>query len=243
MDIKQIASHFSRQAHSYEQLAVMQKNIADLLLKLIPDKEYSTILDIGCGSGYLCRQLRKRFPAADITGVDIAPEMIRIAKKSDPDGNYICKDFMQMDLPKKKYDLLVSTSALHWTENIDPALKKYLSFGSMTAYAVFVKPSLESMHKAFKRAYKSAELPYREHIIRFPDIRQLPFVIKNIKYQQDYNSWREAFRAIKAIGGTYTFDDKRPYINRKVLAVLESLPGAQLEWRVAFAVSDTLTQK
>ncbi|OGW33684.1 MAG: hypothetical protein A2X59_06990, partial [Nitrospirae bacterium GWC2_42_7] len=232
MDIKQIARHFSRHAYDYEQLAVMQKDIADRLLKLIPEKEFSTILDIGCGSGYLCRQLRKRFPAAEITGVDIAPEMIRVAKKADPIGNYICKDFMQMDPPKRKYDLIVSTSALHWTEDINMALKKYHSFGSMMAYAVFVAPSLESMRKVFVRAYKSAGLSYKEHLIRFPDGKQMPFVIESAEYKQDYNSWRDAFKAIKAIGGTYTFDSKRPYINRKVLTVLDNMAGARLEWKV-----------
>lgn len=63
MDVKQIARHFSRHAHDYDNLAVMQKDIADRLLKLIPDGDYLTILDIGCGTGYMCRQLRKRFPA------------------------------------------------------------------------------------------------------------------------------------------------------------------------------------
>ena len=238
MDIKQIARNFSRHAHGYDQLAVMQKDIADRLLKLIPDKNYLTILDLGCGTGYLCRQLRKHFPAAEITGIDIAPEMIRIAKKSDPNGKYICQDFMRMDMPKTKYDLIVSTSALHWTENINMALKKYHPFCSMMAYAVFVSPSLQTMHKAFVRAYKSAGLPYKEHLIRFPERRQMPFVIERAEYKQDYTSWRKAFKAIKAIGGTYTFDNKRPYINRKILSALDSLPCARLQWKVVFAMSD-----
>lgn len=238
MDIKQIARHFSRHANDYEQMAVMQKDIADRLLKMIPDKEYSTILDIGCGSGYLCRQLRDRFPGAEITGIDIAPEMIRVAKKTDPKGRYICKDFMKMKMPKNKYDLIVSTSALHWAENIQMALEKYQAFGNTIAYAVFVAPSLESMKRAFFQSYKKAELTYRQHLIGFPDIRQFPFIIKSDTYEQNYDSWRDAFKAIKAVGGTYTVDNKRPYINRKVLTALDNMAGAQLEWKVVFAVAD-----
>lgn len=239
MDIKQIARHFSRHANDYEQMAVMQKDIADRLLKMIPEKEYSTILDIGCGSGYLCRKLRKCFSAAEITGVDIAPEMIRLAEKSDPKGRYICKDFMKMKISKKKYDLIVSSSVLHWAENVHLALEKHQALGNTIAYTVFVAPSLKSMKKAFFHSYKKAGLTYRQHLISFPDIRQLPFVIKSAEYKQDYDSWRDAFKAIKAIGGTYTIDNKRPYINRKVLNALDNMDGARLEWKVVFAVSDT----
>jgi malonyl-CoA O-methyltransferase len=238
MDIKQIARHFSTHAHDYDNLAVMQKDIADRLLKIIPNRDYLTILDIGCGTGYMCRELKKRFPAAQVTGVDIAPEMLRRAMAEDPEGNYICEDFSKMDLSGKRYDLIVSASALHWMNNINQILEKYHFASGMMAYAVFATPSLESMRKAFSHAYKLAGLPYREHILSFPDVKQLPYVVESDRYRQDYSSWRNAFKALKAIGGNYTFNYKRPYINRKVLAMLDSLPGAELEWNVVWAVSD-----
>ena len=107
----------------------------------------------------------------------------------------------------------------------------------MMAYAVFSAPSLESLRQAFLRAYKLAGLPYREHILSFPDASQLPCVVESVRYQQECSSWRDAFKALKAIGGNYTFDYKRPYINRKVLAMLDCLPGARLEWKVVWTVS------
>ena len=237
MDIKQIARHFSSHAHDYDKLAIMQKDIADRLLKLIPDKAYMTILDIGCGTGYMCRQLKKRFPAAQITGVDIASEMLQRAMAEDPGGNYICEDFTKIDLSGKRYDLIVSASALHWIDDINQILEKYHSLCGIMAYAVFTAPSLKSLRQAFLRAYKLAGLPYREHILSFPDAKQLPYVVESDRYQQDYISWREAFKALKAIGGNYTFNYERPYINRKVLTMLDSLPGARLEWKVVWAVS------
>lgn len=238
MDIKQIARHFSSRAHDYDKLAIMQKDIADRLLKLIPDRAYMTILDIGCGTGYMCRALKKRFPAAQVTGVDIASEMLRRAMAKDPEGNYICEDFTKMDISGKRYDLIVSASALHWTDDINQILEKYHSSCGIMAYAVFAAPSLESLHQAFLRAYKLTGLPYREHILSFPDARHLPYVVESDRYQQDYISWRDAFKALKAIGGNYTFNYERPYINRKVLTMLDSLLGARLEWKVVWAVSE-----
>jgi malonyl-CoA O-methyltransferase len=237
MDIKQIARHFSSHARDYDNLALMQKDIADRLLKLIPDRDYLTILDIGCGTGYMCRQLKKRFPAAQVTGVDIASEMLQRAMAEDPEGNYICEDFTKMDMQGKRYDLIVSASALHWIDDINQILEKYHSLCGMMAYAVFTAPSLGSLRQAFLDAYKLAGLPCREHILSFPDSKQLPYVVERLRYQQDYSSWRDAFKALKAIGGNYTFNCDRPYISRNVLAMLDSLPVARLEWKVVLAVS------
>ena len=237
MDAKNIARHFSRHAHDYDHLAVMQKDIADRLLKIIPDRDYLTILDIGCGTGYLCRELKKRFPSAQVTGVDIAREMVRLATAADPGGNYLCQDFEQMDFQGKKFDLVVSTSALHWTDEIKLTLEKYRAFCGIMAYATFVSPSLETLRQAFASAYELAGLPYREHILNFQDEKQLPYIVESIQYQKDYGSWREVIKSIKAIGGNYTFDNEKPYINRNVLAALDSLSGARLVWKVVLGVS------
>ena len=150
----------------------------------------------------------------------------------------ICEDFTKMDVAGKRYDLVVSASALHWTVDIREILEKYHSICSIIAYAVFTSPSLQSVRLAFEHAYGLAGLPYREHILSFTDARQLPYVAESLRYQQDYSSWRDAFKALKAIGGNYTINCERPYINRRVLAMLDSLPGAQLDWKVVWAVSD-----
>jgi malonyl-CoA O-methyltransferase len=237
MDVNQIARHFSRRANAYDHLAVMQKDIADRLVKMIPAKDYLTILEIGCGTGYLCRQLKKRFPSAEVTGIDIAPGMLRLATEADPGGNYLCRDFTKMDLSDKRYDLIVSASTLHWAENIGQVIEKCKSSCGVLAYALFVSPSLEAMRQAFVRAYEITRLPYREHVIKFPDIEQIKTITQSAEYRKDYSSWRDAFKAIKAIGGNYTFDNKRPYINRNVLAALDNLPGAGLEWKIIWSIS------
>ena len=136
----------------------------------------------------------------------------------------------------KRHDLIVSASALHWTDDINQVLDKYHSLCGVMAYAVFTAPSLESMRRAFLHAYKLAGMPYREHILSFPDPEKLPNVVETVQYQQDYRSWRDAFKALKALGGNYTFNIERPYINRNVLAILDSLPGARLDWKVVLAV-------
>lgn len=44
-----------------------------------------TILDVGCGSGWLSRRLAKLVPQGRVVGVDISDEMIRIARRASAD--------------------------------------------------------------------------------------------------------------------------------------------------------------
>jgi ubiquinone/menaquinone biosynthesis C-methylase UbiE len=48
------------------------------------------VLDVGCGTGYLLRLLARRYPeAAELTGIDAAPSMIKAAGQSADDGRLV----------------------------------------------------------------------------------------------------------------------------------------------------------
>ena len=49
----------------------------------------SRILDLACGTGDFTLELAKRWPDAEITGVDITPEMIKIAKQKLADARNV----------------------------------------------------------------------------------------------------------------------------------------------------------
>lgn len=53
------------------------------IIRELPLKEEETlnILEVGCGTGYNLRQLARRFPKARLKGMDVSPDMIRIARR------------------------------------------------------------------------------------------------------------------------------------------------------------------
>ncbi len=68
-------------------------------------------LDIGCGTGETTLFLAREFPAARLRGVDIAPEMIRIAQGKvglDPEGRIAFKvaDASELPWPEGSFDLV-----------------------------------------------------------------------------------------------------------------------------------------
>lgn len=50
------------------------------LISLIPVENTGKILDLACGTGDVCFAVSEKFPAAQITGIDISPAMLSICK-------------------------------------------------------------------------------------------------------------------------------------------------------------------
>jgi trans-aconitate 2-methyltransferase len=71
------------------------------------------IVDLGCGPGNSTEQLRRRWPQAEITGVDNSPEMLAKAKAMHPDWQWVLCDIEGWK-PEPAADLVFSNAALHW---------------------------------------------------------------------------------------------------------------------------------
>lgn len=52
VDKQALANRFGKAAQSYDQYALLQKEVGRNLLSLIPDENYGNGLDLGCGSGF-----------------------------------------------------------------------------------------------------------------------------------------------------------------------------------------------
>lgn len=99
-----------------------------------------SIIDIGCGPGNSTEKLMKRFPNAEITGVDSSPAMISAAKEAY--GGTAIK-FMLADISedsiKEKYDLVFSNACLQWVpdhKKLIPKLMSMLNEGGVLAVQV-----------------------------------------------------------------------------------------------------------
>lgn len=75
-------------------------------------------IDVGCGNGWVVRQLAAMPFCSHAEGVDGAPAMIEKAKRIDPEGHY--HHAMLPDwAPEGRFDLLVSMEVLYYLH--DPA--------------------------------------------------------------------------------------------------------------------------
>jgi ubiquinone/menaquinone biosynthesis C-methylase UbiE len=108
---------FERRAGTYEG-STMQwlffDRIHRALLGMIPAEiAPAAILDIGCGTGRLLRKLARRFPKADLVGVDPAEGMILEAHRLTPGATFYVGQAEDLPLPEGSADLVVSTTSFH----------------------------------------------------------------------------------------------------------------------------------
>ncbi len=97
----------------------------DLAAKIGVDSAKS-ILDVGCGPGNSTQVLRRRWPHAEITGLDSSSEMIEKARETFPPGKWIVGDASKLDR-EERYDIVFSNAALQWVPDHDALIPRLFS--------------------------------------------------------------------------------------------------------------------
>ncbi|NOQ22459.1 MAG: methyltransferase domain-containing protein [Candidatus Aegiribacteria sp.] len=109
---------FSKAAILYDRYADHHRIIAERLMDFIrPDAAGGSILEVGCGTGILTEKLLDRFPASDVTALDISPDMIdRCRSKLNLSKrlSFLVTDAEEYCRRRNRYDLVASSCSLQW---------------------------------------------------------------------------------------------------------------------------------
>jgi trans-aconitate methyltransferase len=90
------------------------------VLELLEAKPGEAILDIGCGTGDLTKQIQEL--GASVTGNDYSPEMIAQARFKYPDIKFEVANAANFKV-EYPFDAIFSNAALHWIHNPDGVIK------------------------------------------------------------------------------------------------------------------------
>ncbi len=82
-------------------------------------KKNATILEIGCGPGNITKYLLDKRLDFDILGIDIAPNMIELAKKNNPTANFDVMDSRNIQEIKTTFDGIVCGFCLPYLSQTD----------------------------------------------------------------------------------------------------------------------------
>ena len=133
------------EADSYAKRSAVQENMGTKLLNMLNLKKGSTVLDLGCGTGYLAKVISEKVGAeGKVVAVDPDGERLKIAREKYSASNI---EYLQADdqtFPSRMYDLVFCNQAIHWIPDQKAVLKRVyenLSSGGQFAFTTDVDNS------------------------------------------------------------------------------------------------------
>lgn len=118
MKLEKMDNFFTKRIDEYENQ--MLENVEGCkegylkLAKLIPNS-CKKLLDLGCGTGLELREIFKKFPNLEVTGIDLTQTMLDKLKLNFPDKNIelICGSYFDVPFGEKIFDCAISFQTMH----------------------------------------------------------------------------------------------------------------------------------
>ncbi|MDA7880150.1 malonyl-ACP O-methyltransferase BioC [Mariniblastus sp.] len=211
----QIARQFSRAATTYDAAAQLQNEMAEILIDAIPNHSQGTLVDLGCGTGWPLQQLA-RSCKYEMTAIDLAPGMIKIARQKTPQINFICCDLESTPLPDDFANVVFSNAAIQWCNTAKalteisriakPKANLLLStFGPSTF--VEISSAWEEIGDSSDRIHQFENPQTIQHLLE--DLNLEDIAIQQENRQLIYHSVDDLFRGIRNLGATNASSNRR----------------------------------
>ncbi len=126
IDHNRIIKRFRKSLGSYDQNAVVPHKMSDVLIEKLQSessKSFDTILEIGCGTGYLTKKIVQNIEFKSLILNDILEDVIKII--SDSYDKNICEkiEFIIEDAETTSFplnlDLIISNATVQWFEDFE----------------------------------------------------------------------------------------------------------------------------
>jgi malonyl-ACP O-methyltransferase BioC len=206
-----IASRFDAADETYHDAALVQQRAADQLINLCTQKFLTTppctILDVGCGTGYLSARLQEMYPNATFTLTDISPNMLKAARAHLKASSNIL--FIQGDLETDtfgNFDLVVSNFALQWSDDVYKSIYNLYAQTNVLAATCLLKNTFQEWGNVFsKQGLPSPvkDYPPQEDVEAY--LKTLPYFhceTNAVEYVLDFHDARSVMQYLRLIGAT-----------------------------------------
>ncbi len=167
-----------------------KKGAIDLTKKLLKFVELNgkqDFLEAGCGNGLVTKYLAEKY-GASVTGIDIDPQQIELARK-EAEGmqniSYLEADTTSLPFEDRKFDIVLSFGVLHHIENWLDALKeikRVLKPGGYFLYADIIYPEkITSMDRSSNMSFGLVTI----------DINELNSFLEKFGFTTVHSQWKK----------------------------------------------------
>jgi len=227
-----VRREFDRFAASYGEYNMIQKAAAKRLIEWIGKDRLGSVLDLGCGTGELYRQLKKQNIAFDrFIAADVSREMLARHPRTSA-VEILPIDFSDpsalRSLDQYRLDLLLSSSALQWSRNLGKTLEELSSLGVEAYFSLFTSNTFRTL---LKEAGVVSPIPDAEKIRELVEAHYRIERLERVEYRLGFESTREMFRYIKRSGVS---GGERKLGYRETRELMQRYPLEYLEFEVIF---------
>jgi malonyl-CoA O-methyltransferase len=235
LDRARIRASFDAAAAAYDEAAVLQREVRSRLLERLAEVKLdpAVVLDAGCGTGHAARALSRRYRGARIIALDVAPAMLREARRQRSwlrRLDLVCADAAALPLPARSVGLVFSNLMLQWCDEPDRPFTQFhrvLRPGGLLTFTTFGPDTLRELRAAWSGA------DGHTHVSRFIDMHDLGDALMRAGFADPvmdvehfnltYPSVRALMRELKAIGAhNATAGRSRGLTGRGRLAAVEA---------------------
>ncbi len=155
LDKAKIKQSFAAASVTYDNVAALQRTVGKALLGTIDAESLTTgtLLDLGCGTGFLTSELLAH--TQPIIALDIALPMLQVTRRKlvdTPNVSYLCADAEQLPLAGQIVDGVFSNLALQWCVNLQAVftdIKRVLKSDGRLVFSTFGPQTLQELKAAW----------------------------------------------------------------------------------------------
>lgn len=216
---KDVAASFSRAAGAYDSVAHLQRDVGEQLLTYLEKwKEApTTVVDLGCGTGYFCSELKSRYRSARYLGLDIASGMVDYARsRNGADSDWVVADAEALPLGSESVDLVFSSLALQWCyrpEHIFAELARVLRSGGLCVFTSLGPATLKELRSSWAAVdsyqHVNTFLPGFELEAAVGNIPGLNLTLERRTFRMEYERVRDLLEELKVLGA-HNMNPSRP---------------------------------
>lgn len=208
LDKARVRSSFATASDTYDGLAVLQRSVGTALLEQCPSSAEGTVLDLGCGTGFLTDRLLNLPGNREILALDIALPMLQKARgkfDSLSELKYICADAECLPLAEGSVDRVFSNLVLQWCRDLETVFKeirRVLKTTGKLAFSTFGPQTLNELKQAWSQVdgYTHVNHFYSEHQI-IEAMRKAGFKKIRTKKHLTVSGYRNVLELMKELKG------------------------------------------
>lgn len=199
MNKELIKKRFEKVLCTYDDNARIQKKMAEHLISLLPNKKFSNVLEIGCGSGTLTKLLLDNISFEKYTANDIVENCRFYIEDLSSRIDFLCADIEDfIEENQNKYDLIISNAAFQWIEDLEAFIKKLfskLNSGGILLFSTFGRENFREIYHVHGKT-----LPYKSTHEYEQMFENISHEIKEEVHILAFKTPKDVLRHIKSTG-------------------------------------------